>query len=166
MFDRFSDGTREAMMLAQDEARTLGHDHIGSEHLLLGLLRAREPAAVDFGVGLDEARDRVRRLVGQGAGERTIGELRFAEEAKRALSVALRDAIRSGHDEIQPVHLLAGTLSAGSAATVVGAREREDDGDHLLALAGDPNTVTARALAEIGVGVDRLREAVEAVRQR
>jgi ATP-dependent Clp protease ATP-binding subunit ClpC len=166
MFDRFSDDTREVMMLAQDEARTLGHDHIGAEHLLLGLLRAREPAAVEFGVGLDEARDRVRRLVGAGAGARTIGELQFAEEAKRALSAALRDAMRSGHDEIQPVHLLAGTLGAGSAARVVGARASADDGDQLLALAGDPDTVTARALAEIGVGIDQLRDAVERVRQR
>jgi ATP-dependent Clp protease ATP-binding subunit ClpC len=166
MFDRFSDDTREVMMLAQDEARTLGHDHIGAEHLLLGLLRAREPAAFEFGVGLDEARDRVRRLVGGSGGERTIGELQFAEEAKRALSGALRDAMRSGHDEIQPVHLLAGTLSAGSAARIVGARASADDGDQLLALAADPSTVTARALTALGVSADALRRAVEEVRQR
>jgi ATP-dependent Clp protease ATP-binding subunit ClpA len=168
MFDRFSEDTREVMMLAQDEARALGHDHIGAEHLLLGLLRAREPAAIEFGVGLDEARERVRRFIGQG-GERTIGELQFAEEAKRALSGALRDAMTAGHEEIRPVHLLAGALSAGSAARIVGApppEADEDDGDQLLALAADPGTVTARALAALGVGIDQLRDAVEVVRGR
>ena len=168
MFDRFSEDTREVMMLAQDEARSLGHDHIGTEHLLLGLLRAGEPAATRFGVPLDDARDRVRGLVGGGSAERTIGELRFAEDSKRALSSALRDAIRNGRDEIGPANLLAGALAEGGAAQVVGTKTwpTEDDGDHLLTLAGDPTTVSARALAALGVSVEALERAVEEVRRR
>src|SRR3954468_16093408 len=88
VFDRFTKASRDALVLAADEARNLGHDRIGTEHLLLGLVRLGDPATADLGLSLTGAREGVRRVIGNGRGRRTIGELRFTPVAKRVLQRA------------------------------------------------------------------------------
>ena len=143
MYESFSDAAREVLVLAGEEARDLGHDHIGTEHLLVGVLRhERLP-------GLDDARTDAVRAFGRGR-TRTMGELLLTGAAKRALQQAQRDA---GREPVGPEHLLAAMRG-----------RRADDGDRLLSMAADPSTVTARAMAALGVGQDALRAAVDAVR--
>jgi Clp amino terminal domain, pathogenicity island component len=171
MFDRFSDDTREVMILAQDEARDLGHDHIGTEHLLLGLLRAEDPIVRRLGLDVETARARVEQVVGP-RGPRTIGELQFTGPAKRALETALRQALRVGDEHIRPEHLFSGLIMPGQEGGIERIlmtrtpSEPDDDAELVLRLAEEPSTVTARALADVGVEPDALREAVERVRRR
>jgi ATP-dependent Clp protease ATP-binding subunit ClpA len=143
VYESFSDAARQVLVLAGEEARDLGHDHIATEHLLLGILRfERAP-------GLTDARSDAVRAFGRG-GTRTMGELLLTGAAKRALQQAQRDA---GDDPVRPEHLLAALRG-----------RRTDDGDRLLSMAADATSVTARALAALGVEHDALHRAVEAVR--
>jgi ATP-dependent Clp protease ATP-binding subunit ClpA len=166
---RFSEPGRRALVLAADEARSLGHDRIGSEHLLLGLVRLGDAATAALGLTLDRARDDVRGSLGPGSGARTIGELRFTAAASRVLDGA--DRI-SGPDGATPSDLLSALLGergSGAADILDHAGElttdNADDADDVLALAADPRTVTARALRRLGVDERRLRDAVGAVRR-
>jgi ATP-dependent Clp protease ATP-binding subunit ClpA len=115
MFERFTDKARHTVVLAQEEARRLRHDHIGTEHLVLGLLRERDGAAATalsaLGIGLDAARDHVAAAGPQGAAsEMASGHIPFTPEAKRTLELALREALLLGHDYIGTGHILLGIV--------------------------------------------------------
>jgi Clp amino terminal domain, pathogenicity island component len=119
MFERFTDKARHTVVLAQEEARALRHDHIGTEHLLLGLLResdgAGASALTSLGIGLDAARDRVADAAEQAQGasaprEPVSGHIPFTPQAKRTLELALREALQLGHDYIGTGHILLGLV--------------------------------------------------------
>src|ERR1051326_4128763 len=111
MFERFTERARRVVVLAQDEARELKHEYIGTEHLLLGLLRERESVAAralaGLGVTLDEVRERVQAA--SPAGERSpAGQIPFTPRAKRTLELSLREALAHGHNHIGTEHVLLG----------------------------------------------------------
>ncbi len=116
MFERLDSQARQVVDLAQDEARTLGHDHIGTEHLLLGLLRQDEGAAATtllaLGISLEPAREQVRDIVGQGSPD-APGDVPFTPRAKQVVELSLREALRLGHNHVGPEHLLLGLLREG-----------------------------------------------------
>jgi ATP-dependent Clp protease ATP-binding subunit ClpA len=109
VFERFTGSARQVVVLAQDEARTLHHDYIGVEHLLLGLLREREGLAVrvlgSFGMTVEAARAKVASVIGEGDAVNT-GQLPFSPRAKRVLERSLREAIALGHVYIGTKHIL------------------------------------------------------------
>jgi ATP-dependent Clp protease ATP-binding subunit ClpA len=96
VFERFTEPARQVVVLAQDEARALSHNYIGTEHLLLGLLREQEGLAarvlVSLDVTLDAVRDQVARIVGQGD-EFLTGQIPFTPRAKKVLELSLREAL-------------------------------------------------------------------------
>jgi ATP-dependent Clp protease ATP-binding subunit ClpC len=124
MFERFTERARQVVVLAQDEARALRHQHIGTEHLLLGLLREEEGLAARtlaaFGVTLDDARARVIAAVGEGpeGAEVVTGQIPFTPRAKNALELALREALSLGHKYIGTEHVLLGLVRVGEGAGV------------------------------------------------
>ena len=123
-FARFTDGARTAVALAQDEARRLDHDYVGTEHLLLGLLAEKEGVAAvvlgALGVSLDKARAQVEEIVGRGSGP-PPGTLRFAPRAKNVLQIALAEARRLRSSSIGTEHLLLAItrLRAGVGAEIL-----------------------------------------------
>jgi len=122
VFERFSEPARQVVVLAQDEARALGHNYIGTEHLLLGLLREREGLGArvleSLGVAPEAARDEVARIVGMGDIVAT-GQIPFTPRAKKVLELSLREALALGHDYIGTEHVLLGLVAEGEG---VGAR--------------------------------------------
>src|SRR6266566_6585550 len=116
MFERFTERARQVVVLAQDEARTLNHNYIGTEHLLLGLLREEEGLAArvlgSYDVTIDEAREQVVRIIGLGD-EVTSGQIPFTPRAKKVLELALRTAKDIGHNYIGTEHILLGLVSEG-----------------------------------------------------
>ncbi len=117
MFERFTDKARRTVVLAQEEARRLRHDHIGTEHLLLGLLRETDGAAAtaltSLGISLEAARERVAAAGRPGparSGENASGHIPFTPQAKRTLELALREALQLGHDYIGTGHILLGLI--------------------------------------------------------
>jgi hypothetical protein len=112
VFERFTDRARQVVVVAQNEARALKHNYIGTEHILLGLLREEGLAArvlESFGIALEEARARVGRIVGEGD-EPVTGQILFTNNAKRTLELALREALSIGHNYIGTEHILLGLL--------------------------------------------------------
>ena len=111
MFERFTERARHSVVLAQDEARRLRHNYIGTEHLLLGLLREEDGLAARVlasrDVRLDGAREQVARIVGEGDDVRP-GQIPFTPRAKKVLELSLREAIALGHNYIGTEHLLLG----------------------------------------------------------
>jgi ATP-dependent Clp protease ATP-binding subunit ClpA len=137
MFERFTEQARQVVVLAQEEARTMKHSHIGTEHLLLGLIRSDGIAAdalAQLGVELDAARAAIAAIVGPGD-QMTEGQIPFTPRAKKVMELALREALSLGHDYVGSEHLLLGLI-------------REDDG------------IAARILREGGAGRDRIRQIV------
>jgi ATP-dependent Clp protease ATP-binding subunit ClpC len=136
VFERFTERARQSVVLAQDEARALKHNYIGTEHLLLGLLREEEGLAarvlVSLGVTLDEARGQIRRTVGQGD-EAPAGQIPFTPRAKKVLEFSLREALTLGHDYIGTEHVL-------------------------LGLVRDTEGVGARILIDFGATAEKVRE--------
>ncbi len=124
MFERFTERARQVVVLASDEARTLKHNYIGTEHILLGLLREEEGLAArvldSFDITVEEVRAQVARIVGQGD-EVTTGEIPFTPRAKKVLELALRDALSLGHDYIGTEHILLGLVreNEGVAAGIL-----------------------------------------------
>jgi ATP-dependent Clp protease ATP-binding subunit ClpA len=124
MFERFTERARQAVVLAQDEARSLGHNYIGTEHLLLGLLREEQGLAArvleSLNVPLDEVRARVAEIVGIGD-EVSSGQMPFTPRAKKVLELSLREALSIGHNYIGTEHILLGLLreNEGVAARIV-----------------------------------------------
>jgi ATP-dependent Clp protease ATP-binding subunit ClpA len=123
VFERFTERARQVVVLAQDEARTLGHGRIGTEHLLLGILREEGAAAqalTEAGLSLERARETVAALVGSDE-EPSTGQIPFTPMAKHALELALREALSLGHSYIGTEHVLLGVLlqRSGTAACVL-----------------------------------------------
>jgi ATP-dependent Clp protease ATP-binding subunit ClpA len=116
MFARFTDRSRRLVVLSQDEARTLRHDHIGTEHLLLGLLQEGHgigAAALEFhGIGLTALWQEVAGLIGRGE-QTPTGHIPFTPEAKKALELSLREALQLGDNYIGTQHILLGLISQG-----------------------------------------------------
>jgi ATP-dependent Clp protease ATP-binding subunit ClpA len=111
MFERFTERARQVVVFAQDEAVTLRHNYIGTEHILLGLMREEEGLAAraleSLEVTLEEVRAQVARIVGQGD-EVTMGQIPFTPRSKRVLELALREALALGHNYIGTEHVLLG----------------------------------------------------------
>jgi ATP-dependent Clp protease ATP-binding subunit ClpC len=141
VFERFTERARQVVVLAQDEARRLRHDYIGTEHLLLGLLREEEGIAArvleSLGLTVDAVRAQVARIVAPGEPVQTGGmhQIPFTPRAKKVLDLSLREAIALGHSYIGTEHVLLGLLHEG-------------DG------------VATRILIDAGAGPDRVRNAV------
>jgi ATP-dependent Clp protease ATP-binding subunit ClpC len=121
MFERFTERARQVVVLAQDEARVLKHDYIGTEHLLLGLLREEEGLAArvlkSFRITVEDVRAQVARTVGQGD-EVTTGQIPFTPRSKRILELSLREAISLSHNYIGTEHILLGLLREGEGVAV------------------------------------------------
>lgn len=121
VFELFDARARGVVTSAQREAVLLKHDYIGSEHLLLGLLREGEGLAAraltSLGVSLEAAREWVAKVVGVGA-EETSGHLPFTPRAKKTLELTLRESMRLGSDHIGTEHLLLGLIREGESVGV------------------------------------------------
>jgi ATP-dependent Clp protease ATP-binding subunit ClpC len=141
VFERFTDRARQVVVLAQEEARAFKHDYIGTEHLLLGLLRVEDGVAArvlgTLGVTAEAVRSQLARIVGPGT-EATHGQIPFTPRAKKVLELSLREALSIGHNYIGTEHILLGLA-------------RENDG------------VAAQIMLELGAGTERVREEVFAV---
>jgi len=138
VFERFAEAARQVVVLAQDEARELRHNFIGTEHLLLGLLREEEGLAgrvlASFDVTLEEVRQQVLRIVGA-CDEAGTGHIPFTPRAKKVLEHSLREALSLGQDSIDTEHVLLGLV-------------REKEG------------VATRILLGFGADAEKLREHV------
>jgi ATP-dependent Clp protease ATP-binding subunit ClpC len=136
MFERFTDRSRRVLVYAQDEARQLNHDFIGTEHLLLGLIRERDGVAAKAldakGVTYDVVRTKVAVDL---SADTPSGSPPFTPRAKKVLELALREALQLGHNYIGTEHLL-------------------------LGLVGETNGVAVRILLDLGVEPSDLREKV------
>ena len=139
MFERFTDQSHQAVVLAQEEARRLNHDHVGTEHLLAGLLREERGTAAQVlgssGVTLDAVRGQVAALAGPGQ-EPPRGHIAFTARAKKGFELALREATRLGQ-QIGTGHLL-------------------------LGLTGQADCVAAQVLGALGMDLEELRARVMA----
>ena len=138
MFERFTDRARRVVVLAQEEARLLNHNYIGTEHILLGLLREGEgigaQVLIDMEVQLERVRESVQKRIGSG-GSSPLGHIPFTPRAKKVLELSLREALQLGHNYIGSEHILLGLV-------------REGEG------------VAALTLAEFGVQLETVRQAV------
>lgn len=116
MFERFTDRARRVIVLAQEEARALKHNYIGTEHLLLGLIREGEGVAAKSlaskGVELDAARQQVEEMIGKGSAAPT-GHIPFTPHARQVLELSLREALQLGHSYIGTEHILLGLIREG-----------------------------------------------------
>jgi ATP-dependent Clp protease ATP-binding subunit ClpC len=138
MFERFTDRARRVVVLAQEEARLLDHDYIGTEHILLGLIHEGEGVAAQALASLDIDIDAVRRAVEQivPRGESApYGHIPFTPRAKKVLELSLREAIQFGHNYIGTEHILLGLI-----------REREG--------------AAAKALVGVGADLSQVRQRV------
>lgn len=138
MFERFTDRARRAVVLAQEEARKLDHGYIGTEHLLLGLIREGEGVAAraleSLGISLKTVREQVVARVGRGR-RPPSGHIPFTERAKRVLELSLRESGQLGHRYIGTEHIL-------------------------LAIIREGNGVAAQVLTGLGADLDRVRQQV------
>ncbi len=116
MFQRFTDRARTVVVLAQDEARRLDHNYIGTEHLLLGLIREGEGVAAkaleSLGISLDSVRQQVEQIIGQGQ-QAPSGHIPFTPRAKKVLELSLRESQQLGHNYIGTEHILLGLIREG-----------------------------------------------------
>jgi ATP-dependent Clp protease ATP-binding subunit ClpC len=134
MFERFTDRARRVVVQAQDEARTLNHDFIGTEHLLLGLVGEGKGAAVaaleSLGISMEAVRQRVEDIVPPGQVEVRTGHIPFTPRAKKVLELSLSEAKLLGHRYIGTEHILLGLLREGEgvAAQVLTALGADLDG--------------------------------------
>ena len=116
MFERFTDRARRVVVLAQDEARMLNHDYIGTEHLLLGLIGEGEGVAAraleSLGISLDAVRQQVEQVIGRGE-QAPSGHIPFTPRAKKVMELALREANDLGHSYIGTEHILLGLIREG-----------------------------------------------------
>jgi len=121
MFERFTDRARRVVVLAQDEARLLNHNYIGTEHILLGLIHEAEgvgaKALEALGVTLDAVREQVRDIIGEG-NQTPSGHIPFTPRAKKVLELSLREALQLGHNYIGTEHILLGLLREGEGTAV------------------------------------------------
>ena len=127
MFERFTDRARRVVVLAQEEARLLNHNYIGTEHILLGLIHEGEGVAAkaleSLGISLEAVRAQVEEIIGQGQSAPT-GHIPFTPRAKKVLELSLREALQLGHNYIGTEHILLGLIreEQGVAARVLAGR--------------------------------------------
>jgi ATP-dependent Clp protease ATP-binding subunit ClpC len=143
VFERFTKRARHSVVLAQGEARALKHNYIGTEHLLLGLLREEEGVAArvleSLDITIEAVRAQVAQIVGQGD-EVAGGQVPFTPRAKKVLDLGLREALSLGHNHIGTEHVLLGIV-----------RENEGVASRiLLDLGADAETVRNRVVALVG----------------
>jgi ATP-dependent Clp protease ATP-binding subunit ClpC len=125
VFERFTERAKQVVVLAQDEARALKHNYIGTEHILLGLLREEEGLAArvleSLDITVEEVREQVKQLVGEGDEEIVTGQIPFTPRAKKVLELALREALSLGHTYIGTEHVLLGVVreNQGVAARIL-----------------------------------------------
>jgi hypothetical protein len=116
MFERFTDRARRVVVLAQEEARMLSHNYIGTEHILLGLIHEGDGVAgrtlKDLGVRPETVRERIESIVGTGE-HAPSGHIPFTPRAKKVLELSLREAIQLGHNHIGTEHILLGLMKEG-----------------------------------------------------
>ncbi|GAA1138883.1 ATP-dependent Clp protease ATP-binding subunit [Ornithinicoccus hortensis] len=116
MFERFTDRARRVVVLAQEEARMLNHNYIGTEHILLGLIHEGEGVAAkaleSLGISLDAVREQVQEIIGQGQQSPT-GHIPFTPRAKKVLELSLREGLQLGHNYIGTEHILLGLIREG-----------------------------------------------------
>ena len=138
MFERFTDRARQVVLLAQEEARMLNHGYIGTEHILLGLIREGHGVAAtaleSLGISLEAVRQQVEEIIGRGQ-HVSSNQIPFAPPAKEVLELSLREALQLGHNYIGTEHILLGLI-------------REGDG------------VAAQVLVKLGADHDRIRQQV------
>jgi ATP-dependent Clp protease ATP-binding subunit ClpC len=138
MFERFTDRARRVVVLAQEEARMLNHNYIGTEHILLGLIHEGEGVAAkaleSLGISLEAVRQQVEEIIGQGQ-QAPSGHIPFTPRAKKVLELSLREALQLGHNYIGTEHILLGLI-------------REGDG------------VAAQVLVKLGADLNRVRQQV------
>src|SRR5205807_1361951 len=127
MFERFTDRARRVVVLAQEEARMLNHNYIGTEHILLGLIHEGEGVAAkaleSLGISLEGVRQQVEEIIGQGQ-QAPSGHIPFTPRAKKVLELSLREALQLGHNYIGTEHILTRLAREGKADPVIG-REKE-----------------------------------------
>ena len=116
VFERFTDRARRVVVLAQEEARMLNHNYIGTEHILLGLVRERDGVAAkaldSLNIRLDAVRREVEEIIGQGQAV-PRGHIPFTPRAKKVLELSLREALQLGHNYIGTEHILLGLIREG-----------------------------------------------------
>ena len=116
MFERFTDRARRVIVLAQDEAKLLNHNFIGTEHILLGLIHEGEGVAAkaleSLGIALEAVRAQVEEIIGQGQQVPT-GHIPFTPRAKKVLELSLREALQMNHSYIGTEHILLGLIREG-----------------------------------------------------
>src|ERR1700685_2973860 len=138
MFERFTDRARRVVVLAQDGARMLKHNYIGTEHILLGLIRESEGVAAkareSLGISLDAVRQQVEEIIGQGQ-QPPSGHIPFTKRAKKVLEMSLLESVQLGQNYIGTEHILLGLI-------------REGDG------------VAAQVLVKLGADLNRVRQQV------
>ncbi|SKC00227.1 ATPase family associated with various cellular activities (AAA), partial [Arthrobacter sp. 49Tsu3.1M3] len=138
MFERFTDRARRVVVLAQEEARMLNHNYIGTEHILLGLIHEGEGVAAkaleSLSISLDGVREQVQEIIGQGQ-QAPSGHIPFTPRAKKVLELSLREALQLGHNYIGTEHILLGLI-------------REGEG------------VAAQVLVKLGADLNRVRSQV------
>ncbi len=138
MFERFTERARRAVVLAQEEARMLNHNYIGTEHILLGLIHENRGVAAraleSLGISLDAVRHQVEEIIGRGQ-QAPSGHIPFTPRAKKVLELSLREALQLGHNYIGTEHILLGLI-------------REGDG------------VAAQVLVKLGADLNRVRQQV------
>jgi ATP-dependent Clp protease ATP-binding subunit ClpA len=161
MFERFSDRARRVVVLAQEEARMLNHDYIGTEHILLGLIHEGEGVAAkaleSLGITQEAVRQQVQEIIGQGQ-QAPSGHIPFTPRAKKVLELSKREALHLGHNYIGTEHILLGLIREGEgvAAQVLvklGAdlnRVRQQVIQLLHGYQGKEETRTARAAGRSG----------------
>jgi hypothetical protein len=134
MFERFTERARQVVVLAQDEARALRHNYIGTEHLLLGLLREQEGLAARvldvLDVTIEEVRAQVARIVGQGD-DVTTGQIPFTPRAKKVLELSLREAVSLNHNYIGTEHILLGLVREGNGVATQILLDFDVDGEKI-----------------------------------
>ncbi|MEN9715344.1 MAG: hypothetical protein RJA35_811 [Actinomycetota bacterium] len=138
MFEKFTDKARRVVVLAQEEAKLLNHNYIGTEHILLGLIHEGEGVAAkaleSLGISLESVREQVQEIIGQGQ-QAPTGHIPFTPRAKKVLELSLREALQLGHSYIGTEHLLLGLI-------------REGEG------------VAAQVLTKLGADTNRVRQQV------
>jgi ATP-dependent Clp protease ATP-binding subunit ClpC len=116
MFERFTERARRVVVLAQEEARALSHNYIGTEHILLGLIHENEGVAAksleSIGISLDVVRTQVEEIIGEGR-ITPSGQIPFTPRAKKVLELSMRESIQLGHNYIGTEHILLGLIREG-----------------------------------------------------
>src|SRR3954454_23465144 len=138
MFERFTDRARRVVVLAQEEARMLNHNYIGTEHILLGLIHEGEGVAAksleSLGISLEGVRSQVEEIIGQGQ-QAPSGHIPFTPRAKKVPELSLREALQLGHNYIGTEHILLGLIREGQG-------------------------VAAQVLVKLGAELNRVRQQV------